>query len=245
MSEKPHKTSRNGALYTGLTAALILGAGGSIILSANPPKPPFRWVSLETLDARARPYFDQARRNIPVVVAKLTSAGSIAKICTLMAQDQLLDTHKTSDYLNSVLADPIMRPCVQGAEAYGCNLHSAPFQETMRSVIGDNVEAATYATCGLALEAVFIRQTIASLRLVLGSAVAKLVSSYSTGAVCAAADGPFPFGDAVGVTLAVGGTIWCACDLYSACDRLSSDLAAALESSINDCQTACRMAVAR
>ena len=89
------------------------------------------------------------------------------------------------------------------------------------------------ATVGAAMEVVFIKSTIATLRRVLGAAIAKLAGSSATGAVCAAADGPLPIGDAIGAVLAVGGLAWTAWDIYDACKVLPDKLRAELRDGID------------
>ena len=100
----------------------------------------------------------------------------------------------------------------------------------------DNAKAAAYAAGCLALEAVFIRSTLASLRSVLGAIVGKLASAYGSGAACAAADGPLPIGDIIGLGLAVGGRIWSIDDLCHAQKQLSRELSEILYQSIHDCR---------
>ena len=63
------------------------------------------------------------------------------------------------------------------------------------------------------------------------------------GAAAALADGPFPFGDAVGVVLAAGGTAWCLIDLKQICAQLPWELTAALHQDILEFHEACRRSV--
>ena len=58
--------------YTGLVAALSLGVISSCSLRAVP----VLIADIDDLDAKAQPHFDEARRNIPAVVEKLTEIGS-------------------------------------------------------------------------------------------------------------------------------------------------------------------------
>ena len=76
-----------------------------------------------------------------------------------------------------------------------------------------------------------------------GGIVARLSATFGSGAVCAAADGPYPFGDVVAVVLAAGGTAWSTYDLYEARKHLPAELTALLLSVIRDCQEACRKEV--
>ena len=92
----------------------------------------------------------------------------------------------------------------------------------------------------LVFEAAFLKQTISALTSTLGGIVARLSATFGSGAACAAADGPFPFGDAVAVVLAAGGTAWSSYDLYEARKHLPAELTALLKQVISDCQEACR-----
>ena len=223
----------------GLLAALTLGILGSCSLRAIP----ILQADINSLDAKAQPYFDEARRNIPAVVDKLTEIGTTCRLCGLMVRDKLTGTHETQDFLSNVLGKPIITPCSKGAEVYGCDFNTPGFLDNLKSVNADYAEIETYALGGLALEAVFLKQTIAALTSTLGSIVARLSATFGSGAACAAADGPFPFGDTVAVVLAAGGTAWSGYDLYQARKRLPAELTALLKQVISDCQAACRREV--
>ena len=220
----------------GLLSALSLGVIGSCSLRAVP----VLVADIDDLGAKAQPHFDEAHRNIPVVVGKLTEIGSTCRLCGLMVRDKLTGTHETQEYLASILEKPIVTPCRKGAEVYGCGFNSAGFLDNLKAVNADYAEIEAYAIGGLALEAVFLKQTIAALTSTLGGIVARLSATFGSGAACAAADGPFPFGDAVAVVLAAGGTAWSSYDLYEARKHLPAELTALLKQVINDCQAACR-----
>lgn len=225
--------------YTGLVTALSLGILGSCSLRAVP----VLVANIDDLDAKARPHFDEARQNVPAVVEKLTEIGSTCKLCGLMVRDKLAGAHETQEYLTSILEKPIITPCRKGAEVYGCSFNSAGFLDKLKAVNADYAEIEAYALGGLALEAAFLKQTIAALTSTLGSVVARLSATFGSGAACAAVDGPFPFGDAVAVVLAAGGTAWSGYDLWKAREQLSTELTAMLKQAIHDCQVACRMEV--
>jgi len=222
--------------YTGLVTALSLGVLGSCSLRAVP----VLVADIDDLDAKARPHFDEARRNIPAVVEKMTEIGSTCKLCGLMVRDKLAETHETQEYLASVLEKPIISPCRKGAAVYGCDFITTGFLDNLKAVNADYAEIEAYALGGLALEAVFLKQTIAALTSTLGGVVARLSATFGCGAACAAADGPFPFGDAVAVVLAAGGTAWSSYDLNEARKHLPDELTALLKQVICDCQEACR-----
>ncbi len=223
-------------VLVGLLAALSLGVIGSCSLRSVP----VLVADIDDLDAKAQPYFDEARRNIPVVVEKLTEIGATCRLCGLMARDKLAGTSKTQEYLNSILEKPIIEPCRKGAKVYGCDFKTAGFLDSLKSINADYAEIEGYALSGLALEAAFLKQTMAALTSTLGGIVARLSATFGSGAACAAADGPFPFGDAVAVVLAAGGTAWSSYDLYEACKHLPVELTAMLKQAIRDCQAACR-----
>ena len=123
---------------------------------------------------------------------------------------------------------------------YGYDFNTTGFLDNLKAVNADYAEIEAYALGGLAIEAAFLKQTIAALTSTLGSIVARLSATFGSGAACAAVDGPFPFGDAVAVVLAAGGTAWSSYDLYQARKQLPAELTALLKQIISDCQAACR-----
>ena len=235
----PHYPFGGVFAFAGLLAALSLGVLGSCSLRAVP----VLVADIDKLDTKAQPHFDEARRNIPAVVEKLTEIGATCRLCGLMVRDKLTGAHETQDYLSNVLEKPIISPCRKGAAVYGCDFNNAGFLGNLKVVNADYAEIEAYAIGGLALEAVFIRQTIAALTSTLGSVVARLTATFGSGAACASADGPFPFGDAVAVVLAAGGTAWSGYDLYQARKQLPAELTAVLKQAISDCKAACRTEV--
>lgn len=221
----------------GLLAALALGGIGSCSLRAIPVP----LAEIERMDAKAQPHFEGAQRNIPLVVEQLTGTTALFKLCGLMARDKLNGTRETQDYLSSVLEKPIIEPCREGASVYGCDFKTAGFLDNLKSINADYTEIEGYALGGLAIEAIFLKKTLASLGSVLGSAVTRLTAVYGGGTAFAAADGPLPVGELLGVVLAAGGTAWSGYDLYEARKQLPAELTAMLKQAINDCQAACRM----
>ena len=225
----------------GLLAALSLGVLGSCSQRAVP----VLLADLDDLDAKAQPHFEEARRNIPTVVEQMTEISTTCKLCWLMARDKFAGTSKTQEYLNSILEKPIVTPCRKGAEVYGCGFNSAGFLDNLKAVNADYAEIEAYAIGGLALEAAFLKQTIAALTSTLGGIVARLSATFESGAACAAVDGPFPFGDAVAVVLATGGAAWSGYDIYEARKQLPDELTAILKQAVHDCQAACRREAAK
>lgn len=226
-------------VLAGLLAALTLGVIGSCSLRAVPVP----LAEIERLDARAQPYFDEARRNVPTVVEKLTELGTSCRLCGLMVRDKLAGTHETQDYLSDVLEKPIITPCRMGAEVYGCDFESDGFLNTLAEINADYSEIKGYALGGLAIEAIFIRQTFSALTSTLGSVVARLAASFGSGTASAVADGPLPVGDIIAIVMAAGGTAWSGYDLWKAREQLPAELTALLRSVISDCQDACRREV--
>lgn len=223
----------------GLLTALSLGVLGSCSLRAVP----VLVADLDDLDAKAQPHFDEARQNIPAVVEKLTEIGTTCKVCWHMTRDKLSGSHETQDYLALILEKPIITPCRKGAKVYGCDFNSGRFLDALKSINADYAEIETCAVSGLAIEAIFLKQTIAALNSTLGSIVARFSTTFGCGTACAASDGPFPFGDAIAVVLAAGGTAWSGYDLWKAREQLTAELTALLKQTIRDCQAACRAEV--
>lgn len=155
----PHFPFGRTFCLAGLLAALTLGVLGSCSLRAVP----VLLADIDDLDAKAQPHFEEARRNIPTVVEQMTEIGTTCKLCWLMACDKFAGTSKTQDYLNSILEKPIVEPCRKGAEVYGCSFNSAGFLNHLKAVNADYAEIEAYAIGGLALEAAFLKQTIAAL----------------------------------------------------------------------------------
>ena len=153
--------------YTGLVAALSLGVISSCSLRAVP----VLIADIDDLDAKAQPHFDEARRNIPAVVEKLTEIGSTCRLCGLMVRDRLTGAHETQKYLALILERLIITPCRKGAEVYGCDFNSAGFQENLEAVNADYAEIEAYALGSLAIEAVFLKQMIAAAEVELFSVI--------------------------------------------------------------------------
>ena len=230
--------------FAGLTAALALGIIGSCHLChrAGAFTTSTKRISrIEMLDAQAKPHFDEARRNIPSVVDQMTGTGALCKLCWYMSCDKIADSHKTRDYLESMLNSPIVGPCRAGAKVYGCDISSAGFVNGVKAVNSDYALSGANALTGLSIEALFLRKTIASLSTVLGKIVARLAASYRGGGVCAVVDGPLPIGDIIGIVMAAGGTVWSAYDLYQVKTQLGPELKSLLQQSVRECQAACRL----
>ena len=204
MQKTPTKT-RRAVVFIGLAATIALCVFSGVHKRVRPPR---ARSSMERLDALAKPHFDEAERNVPSVVADLTSNGNFLKLCWLMAEDKVSGSHKTQKFIESKIHSRIVEPCQRGADVYGCGVDSSAIRDELLESGRNNAMITACATGSLALEAVFIKSTMASLRSVMGATVGKLSSACGSGAACAVADGPLPIGDIIGIALAAGGTIW-------------------------------------
>ena len=85
---------------------------------------------------------------------------------------------------------------------------------------------------GLAISALLVKTVVRQARNVLWNIARRLELTTALALGSAAADGPFPIGDAIGLVLEVGGAAWCAYELYDAQftlkDRLRGELRSAL-----------------
>lgn len=243
--KKQHKKWLGRALvFAGLSAALALGIIGYYTTKHRPTPPaPKKVVNIEVLDTKAKPHFDEANRNIHSVVKKMTKSKNLWKLSWYMAQDKMSGSHKARHFLNSFLEDPIIAPCRAGARVYGCDFDSDGFLKMMRDVNADYAVTKAYAIGSLSIEALFLHKTLASLYTILGSVVGRFAVSAGSGTTLAAADGPLPFGDILGVVLAAGGTAWSCYDINKASKQLPKELEALLQQSVRECQDVCRLEV--
>lgn len=219
------------------TAGVLLAFISLLTLNQCSARVPslFPWRSLAELDRKAQPHFDLAKQNIPAVARKLSTVSSITRMCWYMATDKTA----LQKYLTEQL-HPVIAPCASGAEVYGVDMNSTVFHELTAEVGKNNLVASAYAVGGLALEAIFLKTLIRSLVRVMGSIAARLGVSWGGAAGLAAADGPLPFGDIIGVILGVGGTIWSAYDLWQCHVRLPLEITAVLNAAVDNVREQCR-----
>ena len=112
MQKTPTKIHRT-VVFIGLAAAIVLCAFSCIALGrVRPPRarPPRAGSSIEELDALANPHFDEAERNVPSVVADLTSQSNFLKLCCLMVEDKLSGSEKTQKFIESKIHARIESP---------------------------------------------------------------------------------------------------------------------------------------
>ena len=202
-------------------------------------KPKF---TMEQLDAKARPFIAEANEAVPQVVADICSDRT--KLFWFLLKDKIFDTAEARAYISAIIGSRISSPLGKAAAVYKCALNTD-------AAIGMTEEAALdllcrqlYASAGLAVEAVCIKATTESCAKVLAHCAPKLAASWGLLGTCAAADGPFPIGDAIGVALAIGGSAWCCLDLYDAYNALPNELSQALHAAIASTIVQCRQEAA-
>ena len=94
------------------------------------------------------------------------------------------------------------------------------------------------AAFGTAVEAAFLRSSMAAVRRLLAGGAAKMGGGVGAGAMAAAADGPLPVGDVAGGVLAAGGIIWAAWDLAGIEDGVHAALERTLRGAVDSCRCA-------
>ncbi len=117
------------------------------------------------------------------------------------------------------------------------NNNPEKFIKTLNELPGKTIDIAVTtisSTVGIALEGIFIKSTMNMVRNVLGAIAAKVSTTTLASITSAAADGPLPVGDAIGVVIAVGGAVWTAHDLYKAQYVMKDELSAILEKTIKE-----------
>ena len=231
-------------VFAGLILAVLLGVAG-MRSGWTSTKPAGKTGVISELDRKARPHFEEAKRNIPATVAKLTEMKTLVKLCWLEVTDKASGGRESQKLVLTILEKPFLDPCRKGAAIYDCGISPEYARRNLAEVGTGAVSTALYATAGLALEAAFAKTTLRSMQSLLRGVTAKLSSSLGTGAACAAADGPLPFGDAIGVTLAFGGTVLSLHDLRAVQSKLPDALATALRHSVEEYWNSCRLEAAK
>ena len=89
---------------------------------------------------------------------------------------------------------------------------------------------------GTGIEIICLRTTIKMAGTAFRHIIARLAAAGSTAAICAAADGPLPIGDAIGAAVGIGSLVWCACDLYQISQVMPKEVHAALTKMVRDYQ---------
>ena len=241
---KKHNVIGRTLVFAGLTLAVLLAVAG-MRTSRTTIKFAGKATNLTELDQRARPFFEEAEKNIPKVVSDLTGTQAFLNMCSLAVADKVTGSDKLERKIASVIEGPILAPCRKGASVYGCVINPGLARGYLSGLHRDAMTSALYASGGVALEAAFLKTTLKSVQCVIGPIVGKIAAKFGTGAALAAADGPFPFGDAAGVALAVGGTAWSVHDLLALRRDLPGTISAALKQAIQEYWKQCRLEAAQ
>ena len=240
------ESRRRTAWLSGLTLALALGVAGTYQFQQQTRtaavRTERRTSRLSELERKAKPYLKQAQDAVPAVASDLATFRSMSRFCRLLAQDKLFGTQTAQEFLAEKLR-PVTSPCRRIAGLYGATSLPGLLQRDIRDIAKGHAYASLCAAGGLGLELVFLKTTLRSLAGVTASLSARLAASCGIGTAAALADGPVPFGDAVGVVLAAGGTAWCLIDLKQICAQLPMELTAALHQDILEFHEACRRSV--
>ncbi len=223
----------NVLVLAGLALAVLLAAAG---MRTNRTTTKFAGnaSSLTELDQRARPFFEEAEKSIPNVVSELSGTQEFLNMCGLAVVDKISGSNKMEQKLASVIDGSILAPCRKGASVYGCNINPVLARGSLSDLHRDAMTSVLYASGGLALEAAFLKTTLKSVQCVIGPIAEKNAAKIGTGATLAAADGPLPIGDTIGVILAVGGSAWSVHDLLALRRDLPGAISAALRQAIQD-----------
>ncbi len=234
----------NVLVLAGLALAVLLAAAG---MRTNRTTTKFAGnaSSLAELDLRARPFFEEAEKSIPNVVSALSGTQAFLNMCGLAVVDKISGSNKMEQKLASVIDGPILAPCRKGASVYGCNINPVLARGSLSGLHRDAMTSALYASGGLALEAAFLKTTLKSVQCVIGPIAGKIAAKIGTGATLAAADGPLPIGDTIGVILAVGGSAWSVHDLLALRRDLPGAISAALRQAIQGYWKQCRLEAAQ
>ena len=110
---KKHNVTGKTLVYAGLILAVLLSAAG-MRSSRTTIKLAEKAASLTELDQRARPFFEEAEKNIPQVVSNLTGTQAFLNLCYLAITDKVTGSDKLDRKLASVIDGPILAPCRKG-----------------------------------------------------------------------------------------------------------------------------------
>lgn len=230
-------------VFAGLILAVIMGATG-LRTQKTTTKLAGKSSTISELDQRAGRFFEEAHQNVPAVVAKLTETKTMLKLCWYEFPGKT-DDLEAQTLIQLILEKPIFEPCRNGAAVYGCGINKGAASGSIAEISKSAVVTTLYSAGGLALEAIFMRCTLKSMKTIIKAASGRLSKFFGAGAACAAADGPFPFGDTIGVTLAVGGTWLCIHDLKAVQNELADALDEAIRQAIDEYWKQCRLEAIR
>lgn len=108
--------------------------------------------------------------------------------------------------------------------------------ETKKAELSD---AQLTAGIAVAIEAVLIRETVATVSKCFAKSVARQTAAMAGGAATALADGPLPIGDIIGGVAVVGTTAWTCYDVYKASKVVPGELRSVLNNVTSDCEKQC------
>ena len=132
---KKHNVTGKTLVYAGLILAVLLSAAG-MRSSRTTNNLAGKNSKLTELDQRARPFFEEAEKNIPKVVSELTDTQAFLNLCYLAVVDKVTGSDKLDRKLASVIDVPILVPCRKGAAIYGCGINPGLARDNLSSQIG-------------------------------------------------------------------------------------------------------------
>lgn len=176
------------------------------------------------------------RKKVGKVIAEDMAGGLKTTVKALEQLRQSLEESRTQTQTEIIQGAELLSG---GDKVYvGLKEQFVGLNENIREIsmqgLGDIAFSNVFAVGGLALEAVFIKTTITCIGRVLGHIAAKMGASASLAIFSAAADGPFPVGDAIGTVIAVGGSAWCVYDIHNAQNVLKPKLKRTITKQIDD-----------
>ena len=90
---KKHIVTGKTLVYAGLILAVLLAAAG-MRSSRTTNNLAEKNTKLTELDQRARPFFEEAEKNIPKVVTELTGTQAFLNLCYLAITDKVMSSYK-------------------------------------------------------------------------------------------------------------------------------------------------------
>ena len=199
-------------------------------------------LSMAELDAKAKPFVDEANAAIPHVASKLCKHR--CRLYWLLLKDKCLSGNGCGRYIASVIEPDIVVPLRKAAAIYSCATNVDAMAGLPRETALDSLSRQLYAGAGLAIEGLFVRTTIESCMSVVCHCSPRLAASWGMAGACGAADGPLPIGDIVGAGLAICGTVWCCADISQAYRSLPREMERALRAAVSATVAQCRLEAA-
>ena len=132
---------------------------------------------------------------------------------------------------------------LETAEAIGDDEYKRRLQQWAEDVdkrIVDLTSGQLVAGISVAVEAVCVRETVATVAKLLGGIAVRQAGTMAASAGAATVDGPLPIGDIIGGVATIGCTLWSGWDVYQAAKVLPEKLAETLRSATDDCERQCR-----